>query len=1331
MDRGKSVTMQSFIPLLLDGKKTPERLDPFGNKARKIEDYVLGYGDDVKEESTSYLYMEFVKENSDNYRTVGMGLRGKRGQGIKFWGFVIKDGRRVGKDILLYRDKSNKIPLTKQELKNRLGVGGEIVETQKEYATLVNNNIFGFESLEEYDEFIKLLIEIRTPKLSKGNNFRPSTVIEILSNSLRPLSDEDLRPVSESIDNMNKTKEQLKFLKQSQKAINKIKGYYEEYNKYLLYSKAKRYILENNNYNKSKIEQDEIKETIQKNQNKLIDIKNKIQDLDAKIKAVNLQEENLRNSKAWNIQKELTTIEEELKELNKTQEEKQTRIEINEKEEKQLEYKIKEIEDEYDILLKDFEDLDFNLDGIAKELEFQEYILCVQEIKNNMRQKYDFSLLNEELKRYIKRIELVKQTLQELREAEKSYDDANRDLQIVKNNKSKQDVYVTHLRNLRDEEKSKMIDAVYLWEKKNEFLKLTDVQKVELVQRIQNYGDDSTYDDIIEILRKPLSSIQDSFSKQLVTSQYKQEEIDKQIIKLKEEKYEWHNMKDPEPTRTEVIIANRNKLKEANIHFVPFYQAVDFREEVDDKLKGIIEAALNDMGILDALIISKEDLEKAFKIDVGFVDKYLVANPIELRHDLSEYLKVSLKEGIGISSSQVVDILKTILIADEEAKNYLDEDGRYKIGLISGKANKDEISKYIGQESRKKYRLKRIEELNNDIEILENKKAEEFLKIDTINKQVESLNNEFKDFPSKALIEERDNDLKIAIQKLEAIKLDVEAKEKILNEKYIVLKEVKIKSDEETKKFPFSPKLESYQVIVETAIKFKEDMYEFEKLQNNLVNIFQNKSIYEDNLYRVRDNLDDLRYELNHVDIKQKEQEEKKISLTKILEREGGNLTKQMEECLNLKRELPLKKDETIKLEGILETDIKNKQEKAFLLDERIIILDKIKNISQNIFNKELQLGYVKSPNTDIESKIKIENIAKDVIKEYNYFDKYNKSISDYLDNLMVQVRMNQEYLVDYNLSIETILALEIEEENQDIISLLQTSSRRDITCFVNGKKVKFLTLSKEVDETIVTTENLIEEDDRKLFEEILTNTVGRKIRERIYHAKDWVKSMNELMETIDTSSKLSFSLNWKPKVATNDTEIDTKELVDILNSDSRILRQEEIKKVAAHFRTKFEKAENRVKEMGGVTPFHDIIKETLDYRTWFEFQFNYKRGNENKKELTNNAFFKLSGGEKAMAMYIPLFAAVTSKLQSAKAMAPRIISLDEAFAGVDDANIRDMFRILTKLGLEYIINSQVLWGEYDTIPAIAIYELVSDPESKVVCVIKYVWNGNKRELIV
>lgn len=41
MDHGKSISTTCCIPLLLDGKRNPERLDPFGSKAKKIEDYVL------------------------------------------------------------------------------------------------------------------------------------------------------------------------------------------------------------------------------------------------------------------------------------------------------------------------------------------------------------------------------------------------------------------------------------------------------------------------------------------------------------------------------------------------------------------------------------------------------------------------------------------------------------------------------------------------------------------------------------------------------------------------------------------------------------------------------------------------------------------------------------------------------------------------------------------------------------------------------------------------------------------------------------------------------------------------------------------------------------------------------------------------------------------------------------------------------------------------------------------------------------------------------------------------------------------------------------------
>lgn len=343
----------------------------------------------------------------------------------------------------------------------------------------------------------------------------------------------------------------------------------------------------------------------------------------------------------------------------------------------------------------------------------------------------------------------------------------------------------------------------------------------------------------------------------------------------------------------------------------------------------------------------------------------------------------------------------------------------------------------------------------------------------------------------------------------------------------------------------------------------------------------------------------------------------------------------------------------------------------------------------------------------------------------------YYKVINNnYFSILVTKFNENLENLVEYNMGIEELYQPNETEIAPELRNTYATRNRMDITGYTKGRKVNLLALSQDIEETIQETQSLIEEDDRKLFEDILTNTVGRKIRDRIYHSKEWVKNMNDLMETLNTSSGLSFSLKWKPKAATDETEVDTAELVDILNADSKILKQEEITKIANHFRSKFAKAEERSKEKGNIVPFYNIMKETLDYRNWFEFEFLFKQGNNAKKTLTNNAFYKLSGGEKAMAMYIPLFAAVYARYESARKDCPRIISLDEAFAGVDDNNIRDMFRILTKLDLEYIINSQVLWGEYDTIPSLAINELVSDPSNQIVSVIRYRWDGNRRELV-
>ncbi|MDQ9757564.1 hypothetical protein RFZ45_01110, partial [Acinetobacter baumannii] len=78
----------------------------------------------------------------------------------------------MGIDLFLYKDLETKITCSKGELKYRIGDGGKVMETQSEYAHCVNRLLFGFETQEEYKELLELLIQLRTPKLSK--DFKPT-----------------------------------------------------------------------------------------------------------------------------------------------------------------------------------------------------------------------------------------------------------------------------------------------------------------------------------------------------------------------------------------------------------------------------------------------------------------------------------------------------------------------------------------------------------------------------------------------------------------------------------------------------------------------------------------------------------------------------------------------------------------------------------------------------------------------------------------------------------------------------------------------------------------------------------------------------------------------------------------------------------------------------------------------------------------------------------------------------------------------------------------------------------------------------------------------------
>ena len=199
---------------------------------------------------------------------------------------------------------------------------------------------------------------------------------------------------------------------------------------------------------------------------------------------------------------------------------------------------------------------------------------------------------------------------------------------------------------------------------------------------------------------------------------------------------------------------------------------------------------------------------------------------------------------------------------------------------------------------------------------------------------------------------------------------------------------------------------------------------------------------------------------------------------------------------------------------------------------------------------------------------------------------------------------------------------------------------------------------------------------------------------------------------------------------AEKEEQLDTRALVELLQKDVEIMREEEVESLSRHFRSKIEEARKISGDMGSVQSFHATMREVLDYRKWFEFQLECQKTGEKKKELTDRVFFTFSGGEKAMAMYVPLFSAVVAKYAGARPDAPKLISLDEAFAGVDETNIRDMFRLMVEFEFNFMINSQILWGDYDTVPGLAIYQLIRPENAKFVSVIRYIWNGKVKVML-
>ncbi|WP_113930644.1 TIGR02680 family protein [Bacillus sp. P14.5] len=1318
---GKSVTMQSFLPVLLDGKKSPDRLDPFGSKARKMEDYLLGEKEVVnRDERTGYLFIEYKKRGTDQYVTTGIGMQAKRNKGIKSWYFLLTDNRRIGKDFHLSQvHLGDRVPFSAKELENRIGDGGYVVHTQREYMYLVNKHVFGFQSVEAYEDLIKLLIQLRSPKLSK--DFKPTVIYEILESALPPLTDDELRHLSDTIENMDQTQQQLEQLEREFDSSQKLTAQYHLYNQYILAERAKQWQVSQDRHGKGQEKTQALEKEVEELSSEILRLEEDQKLALQKRDLAESEKGRLQKHEVWKLEEDKASMKEELSRLTKSLRDLQEKWD-KKKAKLNDDWKQREM-NETDLSRQEqtVEDLLDELEVDGEEAAFSQHAVNAADFQRHSREEFDFTVWSKEAEQHEGLLSSLGKLAEKLDSLSTNYDRLQQESSEKKQEIDALQKEQDHLSQWFTEQKATLQNDVFSWIGRHSKLCYSEEHQQEMARSLQGLYEANRYDDIREMLLSGINDYSAEVKAEMSMARQRQSEKKQEIAEADNQLHYWKNLKMPNPDRHGDTEEYRQMLREKGVPFLPFYAAVEFQDHVTEEQKERLESALMHAGLLDSLITEE-------KTDLVH-DRFIRAEPLVLGHTLADYLYPDVDESNGIPGALVDEVLRSISLDEQENGFRIDLDGSYSTGCLEGHAPEEGPSKYIGRTSQKRYKLQKISEWEENLAVLKGElqqwertvlNCEEALKEAEDWKTTIPSDKELSDLHQSIETNQR----AISQEKQQLLKLESRWKE-ILQE----MQKTKLELHGQGSSLNLKLDLETLAGALEASRSYRTYLHKLDKVSQRCFFISQQIETLSSLMELAEEELDEIRGDQNVSESRLSAIEAEIQSIEEQMKLKGiDDIRKRISEVID---ELRTAGDQISELYEVLPQKRAARHTLLKELESARINASFWLNMSLewgSIVKKELSRGFIEGEASD----------PSGVLSELGaVLEKHDRAkLSEQLTKTFLNEQQN---LMEYRM-----FEYSEEEERPDWFSedfgeyyepfkneWEQLRGRRLVQMEYQGQRVSPYFVRSSLEKELESQRGWLDEQDRQLYQDIMVNTVGVILRNRIQRAQKWVKEMNAIMESRDNSSGLLFSVAWKPLTAESEQELDTSDLVKLLQRNSKFLNEEDLNRITKHFQSRIEKAKELIQLRNEGSTLHQVLKEVLDYRKWFTFVLSFRRVNEPKRELTNNAFFKFSGGEKAMAMYIPLFTAAYSRYKEAGEMAPYIISLDEAFAGVDEQNIRDMFEVVEQLGFNYIMNSQALWGDYDTISSLSISELVRPKNADFVTVIRYEWDGNQRNLVI
>src|SRR5699024_594862 len=254
-----------------------------------------------------------------------------------------------------------------------------------------------------------------------------------------------------------------------------------------------------------------------------------------------------------------------------------------------------------------------------------QHSLNKEDFRRNQNTDHDFTVWKKEAEAHYQVLESITDQLREFERKKEKIAELDREMAADKFEMDKLKQEEHDWLSIFEKDKQDKLSEIHTWAEQHGFLPISDEILQQTARDLYRLYESNSYENIRSPFVEAGNDYQLEINKQIARNDSRISQVEDNIRTKQLELDELKTKRDPEPpNQREQTREARHQLSESGYRFVPFYEAVEFQEDVPDDVRCNIEAALIDAGLLDALITN---------VDVPIEhDRILEASPNMMAH---------------------------------------------------------------------------------------------------------------------------------------------------------------------------------------------------------------------------------------------------------------------------------------------------------------------------------------------------------------------------------------------------------------------------------------------------------------------------------------------------------------------------------------------------------------------------------------------------------------------------------------------------------------------------------------------------------------------------